>query len=1117
MGQFLTSKYFYYNDIIIMSQLIKTGRFYPGIVSSRNPERNRGIYDVSKNIPKGIVADGKTERFFQLSDFIPGYPSYNEYVDDMYNIYDDSVQHVNYLKKEFNMNKLDENESLPRSGELLKNQKFLSKFLSAETLNDELLVFHAVGTGKTITSIAIAETNQEPTGARMNSKYQKTLVIVKGDTIARNFINQLSTVYSKTKYLPDNYELLTEGEKVRRVNSLVGKNYEFKTFITFAKELATMSNELIRRVYSNRTIIVDEVHNLRIQDKADRSLKVYENIHRFLHSIENRKIVLLSATPAKNKAYELSSVMNLILPLSEQMPTDSEFERMFFNKEKRLINSEQLKSHLRGRVSYLRGMESNVVKTYKGSVVGSMKKINIVTSDMSKFQTDNYNKYYSSDIGSSEELDELGDVVEEEEDDDEESKRGFYDKSRQASLFIFPDGSTGKEGFEKYLVETKGGTNRGWKLGKELYNILTDNGKATQFQIIENISKYGSKYADTLREILLHPTEKAFVYGKYVKGSGGILFGELLRILDFDHMRASSGKPKGIPSYVIVTKKTVSEFEIDNILEIFNTKDNIYGKNLRVIVGSQIIGEGKTLKALRQIHILTPHWNNSETIQAIGRGDRAFAHDDLPVEERYMKIFRWCAIPKGKIKSIDFEFYKMSEDKDLEIKQVERVCKIIAVDCQLNKSRNLLSMDKDYTVSCQYDKCEYTCDGMEDMEFVEGSELITDTYNLFYGEEETRALMTVIKQLFKEKFTYNLEELLHNFSDMPHMIVIKTLKNMIDLSVEVKNRYGFSSYIREERDFYFLVDKVSLPSSFSLAYYSRHPKLSSGIDFQTITKISQYNYLEDKIKIMTLTAEKDKDVIRQIETFSNEIKEMFIEQAYLNPESRIGKLVVAHFRNFIVKFADTAKVKVISTLLEDEDKLRCFNGEEWKDCDTSTVKEIDKIKEVVKENLEENKYYGIILTNKKDTKGENIFKIKKVNKAELLAEAESKMKKKGAKGAKGDKVAKIDKRDVNRGIVCKTVVPVHRIVQVALDLKIVPEKKVSYDRKTATKQLLDLIQTGIDKKVSEITVYTKKQLDEMSEDEFHTIFYWYTSTKTQLCDSIKNYFDAKGLLLYEKE
>ena len=794
----------------------------------------------------------------KLEDFIPSYAHFgDDYQEEEFDIYGDEPENVFYKKKEFYKNRLEATEERPPGpGIPLKTQHNLSRFLSTRTLNDEMLVFAGVGSGKCVAPDTLIQVNSSssriediwkanvgyitndgvgdwtiPTSplivncinkerdiiqrrvkhlyrqhvnenlykvtldnniqitatgihkillksgkwtktsdittdslvattddlntivynqvlsietipytgyvydfeveeyhnyiangivthntctavtiselSRAINPYLKpTLVLVKGGTLRRNFIQELAMKCTKGQYIPANYESLSDREKVVRMNKLISRSYEIHTFETFCTNIIDKaSDNYLKREYSNRVVIIDEAHNIHIQPKkAKKTVDIYGSIHRFLHLLENRKIALLTATPMRDQPNEFGSLMNLILPLDKQLPTGKEFNKMFFGKDK-LQNDDELRRAIRGRVSYVRSMESSIKKYFEGEIYKSMKKIRIYPSKMSETQTKGYVNAYNADGGEAVDIEEIT-----EEDDDGEGK-GLYTKSRQASLFVFPDGSYGTEGFNKY-VDQKGSN---YSLIQSFKDILTNNGKAIQQQIIDNIRKYSSIYAATIEEIYKHPDENVFVYNKYVHGSGAILFGELLKLVGFERTRGHIDLKdedeeslediidlgdigiEGIPTeekipdtsekeaieerkkfeekprtsrFAIITRETVSDVEVDRILSKFNAPSNKTGKYVQVIIGSQIIGEGKSLRNVRQIHIQTPHWNNSETEQAIGRGIRAFSLDDFKLSERYTKVFRHASIPKKGIQSINYRMYKVSEDKDFKIKQI---------------------------------------------------------------------------------------------------------------------------------------------------------------------------------------------------------------------------------------------------------------------------------------------------------------------------------------------------------------------------------------------------------------------------------------------------------------
>ena len=61
---------------------------------------------------------------------------------------------------------------------------------------------------------------------------------------------------------------------------------------------------------------------------------IYKEMHRFLHLIENKKVLLLSGTPMKDRPEEISTIMNLILPTNQQLPTGKKFLNKYMENGK---------------------------------------------------------------------------------------------------------------------------------------------------------------------------------------------------------------------------------------------------------------------------------------------------------------------------------------------------------------------------------------------------------------------------------------------------------------------------------------------------------------------------------------------------------------------------------------------------------------------------------------------------------------------------------------------------------------------------------------------------------------------------------------------------------------
>jgi hypothetical protein len=932
-------------------------------------------------------------------------------------------------------------------------------------------------THNTCSAVTIAELARS-----VNPSLKRTLVLVKGGQIRRNFINELAMKCTKGTYIPDNYDSLTRGEKVIRMNRLVNKYYDIHTFETFAKNVIFKSSDAyLKREYSDRTILIDEAHNIREQDRKPGEFDIYKCMHRFLHLVTNCKKALFTATPMKDKPSEFASVMNLILPLDQQLPTGKDFMNEFFDGNK-LKNKERLAKAIRGRVSYLRSMESNVLKKFMGMTYGDMKQIRIHPTTMSEFQTEVYNRAFRVDMGEKN-INELKNI----EEDDDGKTQGLYDKSRQASLFVFPDGSYGNEGFTKYVRQN----GSSYSFIPELKNLLTNNGKATPLDVVANIRKYSTIYADTIHHILKHPDENVFVYNKYVQGSGSICFGLLLELAGIARSRGYKEDNENDirkPRYAIITGETSSDAEVDRIIDgLYNDPANKNGKYLQVIIGSQVIGEGKSLKNVRQVHVQTPHWNNSETEQGIGRGIRAFSHDDLSPDQRYAKIFRHASIPNGGITSINYMMYKISEDKDVSIKMVERVCKEVSFDCQLNRKRNLLATDVDGTRECEYQTCEYKCKYSTNIE-----DEIDDTYNIYYADERIQAIETIVKQLFRRRFCYDLTEFVSYFSDTHPLVIIRALKRIIDRSIPLYNKFGFRCYLREDKNMYFIVDEITAPSSFSLSTYTSNPNVKRYIDFDNMLKILQLRYTRDKIDIINkfnALKEGDKvEIMKIIESLPLIQRELFIEGAVIGerikkPEgAQLRKIILEYYKSYIKQLNG----KIVSTLLEEEGTFRCLNDGEntWKSCSGSIEDEIEEASKEKKAQLQNNPYgyYGIISKNKK-------LKIMKVEEE------------------------KEDKRKQLRGSVCVEIVPKQKIVDIVNEIN-------DYNNNNNIQIPSTFGETDRTKMIDSISKnsnYTKSYLSKLSIERIRNMYYWNAKAdKKEICNSLQRWFEDNNYISYEK-
>ena len=228
--------------------------------------------------------------------------------------------------------------------ELLPHQKIVREYLSAETPYRGLLVYHGLGSGKTCSSIAVAESLLSDRKifvmlpASLETNYRGELRKC-GDPIyayeqhwERRVLSDESRVEAKKLGISDGFLdrnnqffVSIPGAEAnfaalpKQARDIIGKQIEdvIDQRFTFIRYNG-LSSANIERVapaegenpYNNSVVIIDEVHNLisRVVNQSDIARRLYDKIY----EAKNCKVVTLSGTPIINRANEIAYLMNLI-------------------------------------------------------------------------------------------------------------------------------------------------------------------------------------------------------------------------------------------------------------------------------------------------------------------------------------------------------------------------------------------------------------------------------------------------------------------------------------------------------------------------------------------------------------------------------------------------------------------------------------------------------------------------------------------------------------------------------------------------------------------------------------------------------------------------------------
>jgi hypothetical protein len=276
-------------------------------------------------------------------------------------INDDNFSYKLSLKREFwknkipliNLDYLDKKKN--QSVKLFPHQQFAKNYISTNTPYNGLLLWHGVGVGKSCAAISIAENFRQ--FLYYNNK--KILVLTPSGTLMDNWRDEIFNLEKEISkesninvqcsgsiYLNElrDFRFKEKHQQLRMVKSLINKYYEFKgyqqLFNNITKDLKNQQfykktdlREIdkinyIKNKFSNRVIIMDEVHFTREGSTEDKKIRQYlEMIARYA---ENTKLILLSATPMYNISKEIIWLLNLLLWNDKLAPLE---EHQIFDKD----------------------------------------------------------------------------------------------------------------------------------------------------------------------------------------------------------------------------------------------------------------------------------------------------------------------------------------------------------------------------------------------------------------------------------------------------------------------------------------------------------------------------------------------------------------------------------------------------------------------------------------------------------------------------------------------------------------------------------------------------------------------------------------------------------------
>lgn len=665
--------------------------------------------------------------------------------------------------------------------ELRKYQEFASQYLDYRSPYTNILIYHGLGSGKTVTSINMYNVLYDYTPA------WNVYVLIPARLRYDPWMKDLKRWLDKDEY-QDRYENIKfvhyDSPLADRdfLNAIRDSDTSKKSFYIIDE-----AHNFISNVYSNITT-----------RKGKRAQVIYDHILQEQKESESVRIMLLSGTPAINNPFELALMYNLLRP-GIFPRSENEFNNLYITSlNYRTLNSSRknmFQRRIMGLTSYYYGATPDL---YASKTIHS---VNLEMSPYHELVYENFERYEK--------------MLQQKKRKQRGSSGGdemYKSYTRQASNFVFPkmtEDMTGdnrpRPGNFRLSTEEAEKVREGKKKLKFSEEKLTDVGqyaaamdeyvstfenyimekaeedRKTGHTIEDDLASYLAKYPGRFKKFHRKVEKKSSLYQALydsspkmlaivftMQASPGpvIIYSNYVRMEGLELLRVYLGvfgyqsrDPNLDPE---VKGKYYGEFHggikdkqmRDKIRQIYNVSGNKDGSVMKAMLISPSGTEGISLSNVRQIHIMEPYWTEVRMTQIIGRGVRQCSHKDLPMEDRHVDVYRYKLVRKNGLTTTDQYIEEKAKEKDQLIESFLEAMREVSVDCQLFRSHNM--MTKEYkcfqfdenTLFSKYIGPAYKEDVRDDMKMDNGS-------NSIYSVTKRIKVMRVKGRVLLEEDTYD--------------------------------------------------------------------------------------------------------------------------------------------------------------------------------------------------------------------------------------------------------------------------------------------------------------------------------------------------------------------------
>tara|TARA_Y100000816_G_scaffold280859_1_gene254731 strand:- start:12330 stop:15782 length:3453 start_codon:yes stop_codon:yes gene_type:complete len=352
-------------------------------------EREKGEFKESAIDMTGLPKPVKQVNIKASEYYLNNRKKFVNFINDLYGKYDDDIV-KDETKNEGAEVACAKAKDPKRVFKLLTHQNIVRDYLNMYTPYRGLLLFHGLGSGKTCSSIAIAEGMKNskkiivmiPASLKMNyieelkkcgdALYKRNqyweFIKANGDEMMLKKLHDILSLSMDTLRKKDgawlvnvkkasNYEKLPRDDQVdleTQLDEMIGYKYQFINYNGLRADNLQSFKEN-GNLFDDSVVIIDEAHNFisrivgRLKIKESLSYKLYD----LLLSARNCKMVLLTGTPIINYPNEIAVIFNILCGYINvwNIPVNV--------KSSRQMNNEEITRILRNRLNMVDYIEYN--------------------------------------------------------------------------------------------------------------------------------------------------------------------------------------------------------------------------------------------------------------------------------------------------------------------------------------------------------------------------------------------------------------------------------------------------------------------------------------------------------------------------------------------------------------------------------------------------------------------------------------------------------------------------------------------------------------------------------------------------------------------------------------